>query len=212
VLTCPTGIDIRDGLQMECIHCTQCADACDDIMDRVGTPRGLIRYSSRDELEGKPKKLLRPRVILYPAALAIAVSLFIYFLGTKEDTDVTILRGIGAPYTLEADGRVINQVRVRVTNRAERARQYRIEVGGADGAQVIAPENPLEVAAGELRTTSLFIVAPPSMFDDGERAVRFTLSDGAGYTATFEYNLIGPDDDDRDRVGREKDEGTADDK
>jgi cytochrome c oxidase accessory protein FixG len=210
VLTCPTGIDIRDGLQMECIHCTQCADACDDIMDRVGTPRGLIRYSSRDELEGKAKKLLRPRVILYPAALTVALALFIYFLGTKEDTDVTILRGIGAPYTLEADGRVINQVRVRVTNRADRARQYRIEVGGADGAQVIAPENPLEVAAGELRTTSLFIVAPPSMFDDGERAVRFTLSDGAGYTATFEYNLIGPDDEDRDRAGRDKDEDTTD--
>jgi cytochrome c oxidase accessory protein FixG len=64
VQTCPTGIDIRDGLQMECIHCTQCADACDDIMTRVGKPKGLIRYSSRELLEGHTRHLIRPRTVL----------------------------------------------------------------------------------------------------------------------------------------------------
>ena len=71
VVTCPTGIDIREGLQMECIHCTQCMDACDSIMDRVGRPRGLIRYSSRDELAGAPRRILRPRVVLYPLLLVL---------------------------------------------------------------------------------------------------------------------------------------------
>ncbi|MCL4865811.1 MAG: cytochrome c oxidase accessory protein CcoG, partial [Gemmatimonadales bacterium] len=89
VLTCPTGIDIRDGLQMECIHCTQCADACDAIMDQVGTPRGLIRYTSQDALAGVPSPRLRPRVVLYPAVMAISLGLLIYNLGTQVDTDIT---------------------------------------------------------------------------------------------------------------------------
>ncbi len=59
VVVCPTGIDIRNGLQLECVNCTQCIDACNNVMDRVGSPRGLIRYSSQDALAGKPPKLLR---------------------------------------------------------------------------------------------------------------------------------------------------------
>jgi polyferredoxin len=88
VQTCPTGIDIRDGLQMECIHCTQCADACDAIMDQVGKPRGLIRYASRATLEGRPRHLVRPRVVLYPAALALFLGLFAYNLSARDSADV----------------------------------------------------------------------------------------------------------------------------
>ncbi len=68
VVVCPTGIDIRDGLQMECINCTQCIDACDTVMDRVGKPKGLIRYSSQDALAGKPPKLFRVRTFALPIA------------------------------------------------------------------------------------------------------------------------------------------------
>jgi len=192
VLTCPTGIDIRDGLQMECIHCTQCADACDAIMDQVAKPRGLIRYTSRDAVEGKPVHLLRPRVILYPLALSLSLGLLFYFLGTKQDTDVTILRGLGAPYTLEADGRVLNQIRIRVTNRSDHARDYRIALEGVQ-ADVIAPENPLPVSAGEIRTTSIFIRADRDAFSRGSRAVSIRLDDGAGFVGTYEYSLVGPE-------------------
>jgi cytochrome c oxidase accessory protein FixG len=193
VLTCPTGIDIRDGLQMECIHCTQCADACDAIMDQVGRPRGLIHYTSRDQVEGRPRRLLRPRVVLYPAALTIALSALTYSLVTKEDTDVTVLRGIGAPYTFEPDGRVVNQLRVRITNRARTTRVYSIAVVGAEGAELVAPENPLEVRGGELRTTSLFVVGPRTLFAGGTRPVSIRLSDGGAFTESVPYTLVGPD-------------------
>jgi cytochrome c oxidase accessory protein FixG len=204
VVTCPTGIDIRDGLQMECIHCTQCADACDDIMDRVGKPRGLIRYTTRDQLEGRPTKLLRPRVILYPAALVATLGLLAYSLGNQRDADVTILRGIGAPYTIDADDRVVNQIRVRVTNRGSVPRRYTIELLGAGDARVIAPENPLPVAAGELRTTSLFIVAPRSLFRRGERAIELRITDDVGLSAGYPYTLIGPSDAGGDDEGEER--------
>ncbi len=199
VMTCPTGIDIRDGLQMECIHCTQCADACDDIMDRVGTPRGLIRYTSRDEVEGTPHTWLRPRVILYPAALTIAVVAFLYFLVARRDTDITILRGIGAPYSVEADGRIVNQVRVRMTNRARETREYQIALVGGEGANLISPENPLRIGAGERRSTSVFIVGPRRMFHDGAWSVLINVSDGKAYSETLPYTLIGPEDDGDDK-------------
>jgi cytochrome c oxidase accessory protein FixG len=196
VRTCPTGIDIRDGLQMECIHCTQCADACDAIMDRIGKPRGLIQYTSRDQIEGKPTRFLRPRVVLYPAALAIVSSLLVFFLATQKDTDVVVLRGIGAPYSFEPDGRIVNQLRIRVTNRTRAPRRYAIELVGADGAQVIAPENPLAVAGGELKTTSVFVVGARSLFHDGKRLVSLRLSDGSRFAESYPYTLVGPDSDD----------------
>jgi cytochrome c oxidase accessory protein FixG len=204
VLTCPTGIDIRDGLQMECIHCTQCADACDDIMVKVGKPKGLIRYSSQDALAGKPKKLLRARTVLYPIAFTLFFGGFLVALATRSAADVTLLGPIGAPFTREADGSVVNQVRFRVANRSGAAQSYTIEYLDDAGARLIAPENPLPVAAGETRTTSLFVVQPVDRFDDGERHVRFRVSDGAAFSRSFDWRLLGPED----RVDEDDREGT----
>jgi cytochrome c oxidase accessory protein FixG len=193
VLTCPTGIDIRDGLQMECIHCTQCADACDAIMDKVGKPRGLIRYTSRDEVEGRPTRLLRPRVILYPAALVVAVGLLAFNLGTKADTDVTLLRGAGAPFTRQPDGSVVNQVRVKITNRDAGARNYRLEVSGVEGASLIAPQNPVSVPGTRTAETSIFVVVPEDRFEDDRIPSIIRVSDGAGFTQDIPFELVGPE-------------------
>lgn len=193
VLTCPTGIDIRDGLQMECIHCTQCADACDAIMDKVGTPRGLIRYTSRDEVNGKPTHLLRPRVILYPAALALTVGLLAFNLGTKADTDVTLLRGGGAPFTRQPNGSVVNQIRVKITNRDAAERAYRLEVSGVEGASLIAPQNPVTVPGAKTVTTSIFVVVPEESFADDRLPSTIRVTDGAGFTIDIPFELVGPE-------------------
>ena len=95
VTTCPTGIDIREGLQMECIGCAQCIDACDSVMDKVGRPRGLIRYSSQAAVEDGKWSLWRPRLFFYPALLVLFVSLFVYTLSTKAEADVTLMRAPG---------------------------------------------------------------------------------------------------------------------
>ena len=193
VITCPTGIDIRDGLQMECIHCTQCADACDAIMDKVGKPRGLIRYSSSAALAGERVRRLRPRVVLYPAALTLTLGGFVVALSTKSPADVTLLRGMGEPYTIEADGRVANQLRVKIANRSNVDHRYTIELQPVAGAKVVAPINPLPVATGRTETTPLFILLPPEAFHDGERRVALMISDGAGYRETLSYRLVGPE-------------------
>jgi len=193
VITCPTGIDIRDGLQMECIHCTQCIDACDRVMETIGKPRGLIRYGSRDEMDQKPRRILRPRVVVYPLILAAVWGGLGYALAHRTTADVTILRGIGAPYGVLSDGRISNQLRVKVVNRSAETRRYTISLAGPD-LVLIAPDNPLEVAAGKSATTSIFVTALPAAFSRGVREVEVGIKDGVDYDVATRYRLLGPED------------------
>jgi cytochrome c oxidase accessory protein FixG len=195
VQACPTGIDIRDGLQMECIHCTQCMDACDAVMARVGRAGGLIRYGSRDEMDGRPFSRLRPRVLIYPVALAATLGLLAWQLGTRAPAEVTVLRAQGAPFTLEPDGRVVNQVRLRIANRGAAAERYAISLAGADPGALIAPINPFPVPAHRTAETSVFIALPPSAFRDGRRDVVLRVesaADAGAFARNYPWRLAGP--------------------
>jgi cytochrome c oxidase accessory protein FixG len=200
VQTCPTGIDIRNGLQMECVHCTQCIDACDDIMTKIGKPTGLIRYSSQDAIAGKPRHLLRMRTILYPVLLTILIGGLITALVLKESADLTVLRGgLEGPFTEEADGRVSNQIRIKITNRGSEAMPYTVTLDGLteaglrpDEITIVAPENPLRVDAGATRTTSLFVLLPRRGFTNGERMITISVTDGRRYLESVNYRLLGP--------------------
>ncbi len=192
VSTCPTGIDIREGLQMECIHCTQCIDACDEVMDRIGLDRGLVRYTSQAGLESGTRAFLRPRLIVYSAILLIMFGAFTVSLAGKRTADVTLLRGLGAPFTVLPTGEVSNQIRIKIANRALDERSYLIELDAAEGLTLIAPENPLTVAAGETEMTAAFITAPPSVFTAGEFAITLRIRDGVDFATEIPYRLLGP--------------------
>jgi cytochrome c oxidase accessory protein FixG len=199
VQTCPTGIDIRNGLQMECVHCTQCIDACDDVMTKIGKPKGLIRYSSQDAIAGKPRKLLRLRTVLYPAVLAILLTGLTIALFTKAPVDVTILRGLDGPFTEEGDGRISNQIRVKVTNRRSTDQQYTVRVDDIEDAGltasdvlVVAPENPMIVKGGETHATSMFVLLPRRAFVNGERRIKLVITDSHGYHEEVAWRLLGP--------------------
>jgi cytochrome c oxidase accessory protein FixG len=194
VNTCPTGIDIRDGLQMECIHCTQCADACDEIMVRVNKPVGLIRYSSQDALAGRRRHWLRLRTVAYPLAFTLLYGAFLVTHATRSPMDVTLLGPVGAPFVLQADGNVVNQVRIRIANRTGNAHRYTISYNDESGAELIAPENPVSVAAGSTVSTSVFVVQPSTRFSRGERAATFTVREEQGFERTYSWRLAGPSD------------------
>ncbi len=189
---CPTGIDIRDGLQMECIHCTQCIDACDEVMDRVGLDHGLVRYTSQAELADGKSSFLRPRVVVYSAILLVMLGAFAFSLAGKSTADVTLLRGLGAPFTILPDGKISNQIRIKITNRSEEERSYFIELTGGSGLELIAPENPLTVEPGETEMTAAFITAPPSAFHDGEVSIALAIDDGIDFTKVLDYRILGP--------------------
>jgi len=190
--TCPTGIDIRDGLQMECIACTQCVDACDSMMQRLGKPTGLVRISSQARIAGEAGRLVRPRVIVYPAVICVFVAAFGLTLMTKQTADVTLLRGPGRPFYELASGEIANQIRVKIRNRSGAAAEYRIETVGGGPARLEADENPLAVAAGKSRTEPIQVAIPPAAFDAGKYELRLRISDGRDFNRQYSWRLLGP--------------------
>lgn len=192
VVTCPTGIDIRDGLQLECIGCAQCVDACDAIMDRIGRPRGLIRYTSQDTLAGKGVKLLRPRVVLYPLLLMVVVSMFFVLLASRSSADVTLLRNFGQPYVTLDGQQVQNTLRLKIVNRSESTQTYRIALESPQGVSVTMMQGPLTLEPGQSETTPIQLVAPFEMFKTGRLDVTLVVSDDSGLAERELVQLKGP--------------------
>ncbi len=193
VATCPTGIDIRQGVQLDCIACAQCADACDWVMNKLGRTRGLIRYGSQNSLEErKPMRFLRLRVVLYSVLLLVALAALVGVRVTQGTADVTVLRGLGAPYVVDGDS-VRNLIRIKIENRSDAPRRYSIALEGADGVQLVAPVNPLPVEPGTHQTTTVFVIAPRESFlGAGARPVQVRVTDGADFERTYPYKLLGP--------------------
>ncbi|HTY38436.1 MAG TPA: cytochrome c oxidase accessory protein CcoG [Bacteroidota bacterium] len=114
---CPTGIDIRNGTQLECVNCTACIDACDHVMDAVKKPRGLIRYDSIEGIEKKHRALATPRSIGYSVVLVILICLLTYFISNRSDIDVTILRTPGMYFQEQPDDYISNLYDVKAVNK-----------------------------------------------------------------------------------------------
>jgi cytochrome c oxidase accessory protein FixG len=129
VQVCPTGIDIRNGLQYECIGCAACIDGCDQVMDKVGRPRGLIRYSTTHALEGTKTRVLRPRVLVYAAILLAIVAAAAVSLWLRVPLKVDVIRDRAA-IAREVGDEVENVYRLQIMNTTEEARTYEIRVEG----------------------------------------------------------------------------------
>ena len=152
VQVCPTGIDIRNGLQYECIACAACIDACDAVMDKVGSPRGLVRYSTENAMAkhyaGRDilAHLLRPRTLLYSSVLLIIVAATAWSLSTRILLRVDFLRDRSTLYREADDGRIENVFMMHVMNSDEVTHRYSIAASGVDGIE-IASERVVEVPA-----------------------------------------------------------------
>ena len=192
VTTCPTGIDIRDGLQLECVNCTQCIDACDSVMDKIGRPRGLIRYSSERSLEDGERRYFRPRIIVYPVIVLVLMSIFVGLLATRADAFVSILRGRGLPFTVMADGAVANPIRVKIQNRTEQPATYTLSIPDLPAARLLGATEPLVVEPGETLSKPMIISAPSDVFVDGARVVQIRVRDASAYDESIAYRLVGP--------------------
>ena len=127
IQVCPTGIDIRNGLQLECIGCAACVDACDEIMDKVKRPRGLIRYASDRNLEGKPTRWLRPRTILYSGLLLLGIGVAGFAFNTVEPAVAMATRMPGVPFYV-TDSHIRNQYQIRLINKAAEELAFSIHV------------------------------------------------------------------------------------
>ncbi len=141
VAVCPTGIDIRNGPQLECIQCALCIDACDEIMDKVGRPAGLIAYDTVRNLEAgdvgaEPINLFRPRVILYAAAMAVVGLIMLVALVMRPVLDVNVLHDRNPLYVRLSDGGVRNGYTVKLLNKLYLPRAFTIGVEGLPDAKI----------------------------------------------------------------------------
>lgn len=180
VQVCPTGIDIRDGLQYECIACAACIDACDTVMDKVGLPRGLVRYSTENALAKHyaPRDilghLLRPRTLLYAAILLLIIAATAWSLSTRIPLKVDVLRDRGALYREGDDGRIENIFTLHVMNTDDTAHRYAIDVTGVDGIE-IAGERIVEVPAATNKKFLLVAVVDDGAASKGSHPIFFDL-------------------------------------
>ncbi len=194
VRVCPTGIDIRDGLQMECINCTQCIDACDEVMDRVGLPRGLIRYTSQSALAGERPRLLRLRTVVYPLILIALLSGLGFAVASRQGFDARVVRGKGAPFVNIQPGRILNNFSIRLVNRTHERRIYRMELIEPEGAtlQILEPEL-LAIEPTHSHLVPIQIEFPAGItFGDGQEPVQLHVVDDAGNERNVHFRLIGP--------------------
>lgn len=186
VQVCPTGIDIRNGsAQLECIACTGCIDACDDVMTRIGKPRGLIRYASLEEVErAAPLPLPRPRRVgvrsyAYAAAL-IAVGIAVVVLGERRTIAmVEIFKPHGEPYTvLEESGvRMYGNVFVaEIAGQREGALTVEFAIEGVDGDRLVMPNNPIRAPEGRILRQPFTVRFAMGTLREGRREIELRIT------------------------------------
>ena len=178
VAVCPTGIDIRDGSQLECIQCALCIDACNDIMGRIGRPRGLIGYDTiaKQEAAAKgataPLRLIRARTLLYAALIGLVGAIMLVALLNRTTLEINVLHDRNPPYVLLSDGGIRNGYTVKILNKLHQPREFSLETRGLPGARLaivgMDAGAKIRVTTDDLRELRVLVTLPPS----GSRAHR----------------------------------------
>jgi cytochrome c oxidase accessory protein FixG len=193
VHVCPTGIDIRNGTQMECINCTACMDACDAIMDSIGKPRGLIRYASKVSIEQGTKKLFTPRVKFYTFVLTILLSIFIAMIVKRPSVDLKVLRVRGQVYTELENNLIRNYYNATLINKT--THEYKdlvLKVINPEGGKIIISgidDQKPDLKYREIKQIMIFVDYPKDKIK-GKKKIVFGVYDSQGhlldkYSSTF---------------------------
>jgi cytochrome c oxidase accessory protein FixG len=192
VVVCPTGIDIREGAQLDCVGCAACVDACDDVMERAKRPRGLVRYDSLEGFSGRARRLFRPRVALYGVLLVIGGVVATTTVHARHtDGELTVTRLAGAPYELDGD-RVRNSLDAHVVSKLATAGTYALTVDAPPGTEVVMPMRQLTIEGMGSAHAPIFLTAPRSLAAT-HPIVRVTAArEGSPEVVHAEIVLLGP--------------------
>ena len=161
VHVCPTGIDIRNGTQLECVNCTACIDACDDVMEKIEKPKGLIRYSSYNAIKDGVQKIFTPRIAGYGMVLLALVSLLGYFIVTRADIETTVLKAPGTLYSKTEDGQIANVYNIEFINKTFNEVSLEMKVESPSTAFLLKIGDPQIVVPSEGILKGLFMIKLP---------------------------------------------------
>jgi cytochrome c oxidase accessory protein FixG len=204
VAVCPMGIDIRDGQQLECISCALCIDACDDVMDKVGLPHGLIGYDSlagvmAGKADAKPKlRLIRPRTVFYAALIVVVGAVMLYALFIRADLGLTVERDRNPLFVALSDGSIRNGYSVHVQNKHHDERTFVLSLEGLPDAHiaVVDAENDLAaeltVPAGRMQIFRVFVTAPRGAAREESTDISFKLRGAGGESARYDSVFRAP--------------------
>ncbi len=188
---CPTGIDIRNGTQLECVNCTACIDACDGVMDSIRKPRGLIRWDSIEGIERKVRSLLTPRSIGYTVVLALLIAALTYLVITRTEVDVTLLRTPGMFFQEQPDGQVSNLYDLKLLNKTFDELPVGIRIADGlgtatllGGTLVARPQEPAEA--------KVMVMLPRERISRMSMPIRLEVTSEDRVLASVETAFLGP--------------------
>ncbi len=194
VHVCPTGIDIRNGTQLECTHCTACIDACDSIMDKINKPKGLIKYASEDTIAENKPFLITKRLKAYVVVLVILFVLFISILATRSTIDLQITKTSGQMYNETADGQVSNMFNFMMINKSHRnfdSLELKVE-GGKGQIELVTGEKYVKIAKEGIYKSVFFIKMPSKSIQERKQKIKVELYHRGQLIEIEKTNFLAP--------------------
>ncbi len=192
VQVCPTGIDIRNGTQLECVNCTACIDACDDVMDKVGFKRGLIRFASMNNIALGKKFKYTPKMIAYTVVLIGLMAFLSFSLSTRSDVEATILRAKGTFYTMPNDSTVSNLYNLQIVNKTQKDFPLTIKVMNLENGVVKMVGKELQVTARDITKRPFFVELPPGSLDGMKTKIVLGVFSGDKKLDEVKTTFLGP--------------------
>jgi cytochrome c oxidase accessory protein FixG len=194
VQVCPTGIDIRDGLQYQCIGCAACIDACDDVMDKMGYEKGLVRYTTENTLMGQQKHLLRPRVIIYAIILMAITAGSFYSILSRTPLAMDVIRDRNSLYRETNEGLIENVYIIKILNMDQQDHDYVLSVKGIDDLIMKMDASELQVQSGEVIELPVRVQVDAYHLKKRSNEISFHLeaSDNDELTVVEEARFLGP--------------------
>ena len=194
VQVCPTGIDIRDGLQYQCIGCAACIDACDDVMDKMGYPKGLVRYTTENILTGKATHVIRPRIIVYAVILTLITISAFTAIANRTPLALDVIRDRNTLFRETYDGKIENVYTLKIMNMDSRTHEYSLSVTGIDGLEMKMDTFGIEVGSGEVVEVPVRADVDPEKLHSRSSKISFNLiaTDANNLYVSEEARFLGP--------------------
>jgi len=192
VKVCPTGIDIRNGVQMECVGCTACIDACDHVMDSIGKPKGLIRYASENSIaKGEPLRYT-VRMKLYTGLCFLLLALLSVILMTRKDIDATVIRTAGMLYQERGKDSLSNLYNIKLINKTTKDIAVKVVLKDQQGTILMAGKPVIEIKKEGQASGTFFIILPKSAVKQRKTMLKLALYTNGEELVTSKTNFLGP--------------------
>ncbi|MBS1513355.1 MAG: cytochrome c oxidase accessory protein CcoG [Bacteroidetes bacterium] len=193
VRVCPTGIDIRNGTQLECVNCTACIDACDDIMTSVKKPTGLIRYASENTIANRQPLKITGRIKAYSAVLMLLLSLLVFLLVSRTDLDARLMRTSGMTYTTLNDGRISNLYNLKLVNKTHADIPFVLKLENANGEFEYIGEADMVVKKEDYTHLQFFVKLKKEELKSWKTILKIGMYENGKKIKTMEATFIGPE-------------------